>query len=217
MSDLLADRFLAIADLADDGDWREVRGLAGRRARRRGAVLLAAAAAAVVTAVAVAATSGWVFRRAPNAEPSFARTFAFHGARWSLTGYLTGNGELSCFRLGPAGTAKPPGTTCLEAPLGWRSPTGTTVGFDHRGGQIWFGDARASVARVVITDSRGRTFSAPAVTTPTLPYPTARFRLWLIALPSSTAATIAAYDRRGKLLYEGPAGLRWAPARPRIH
>ena len=30
MSDILADRFLALADLADDGDWRDV----GRRARR---------------------------------------------------------------------------------------------------------------------------------------------------------------------------------------
>jgi hypothetical protein len=212
MSDLLADRFLAIADLADDGDWREVRRRARPAVRRWQVTLLVATAAAVVAAVALAANDGWVFSRAAYAEPSFSRSFTFQGASWSVAGYLTSDGEVSCFRLGPKRTGGAAPMTCrvhLETPPGLASaPEGTTIGYDHRAGQVWFGDAPSRVARVEITDSRGKKHWSAAVVTPTLPEPTNRFRLWLILLPSSTAISVAGYDRHGKLLYRESPGAR---------
>ena len=211
MSDLLADRFLAIADLADDGDWGDVRRRAGANARHRRVPLLAAAlAAVVVTAVAFAASGGWIFKRAPYAEPSFAKTFSFQGASWSLVGYLDGNGGLTCFSVGRTDallSARPECRIHLMTPPGF-SPFSANeplreLDWAHGRGEVWFGEARATVARVSITDSRGHTFTAPAVSAPTLPDPTAHYRLWLIALPTSWAVSISAYDRHGKLLYRG--------------
>ena len=206
MSDVLAERFAAIADRADDGSWRDVR----RRARvgvgrRRVAVLVVALAGAVAAAAALAVNGGWVFKRAPSAEPSFARTFPFQGASWSVVGYLDGDGRVSCFSVGRTEALLARRERCsihLTRPRRSSRPI-TKTGWSSRGGEIWFGDARPSVARVAVTDTRGRTFTAPAVTAPTLPDPIVRFRLWLIALPSSKAVSIAAYDRHGKLLYRG--------------
>lgn len=211
MSDVLADRLVAVADLMDDGSWRDVRRRAGVR-RRRWIVLAVAAAAVVVAAAAVAANGGWVFKHAPYAEPSFARTFEFQGASWSLVGYVDGDGRISCFSVGRTeallarrqrcsiALMTPPG---LSRPFAGSAPI-TKVGWPHGAGEIWFGDAGPSVARVAVTDTRGRTVAAAAVTAPTLPHPTVQFRLWLVALPASKAVSIAAYDRHGKLLYRGP-------------
>lgn len=210
MSDILADRFLAITDLADDGDWLEVKRRAAHPVRRRWVVGGTAAVAVVLAAVAVAATNGWIFKRAPYAEPTFAKTFAFQGASWSIVGALDGNGALSCFDVGRTEAVLAARGRCrvfLVTPPGGspfsRSGPLTMLRWPHRGGEIWFGETRSTVARVEITDSRGRTVAAPTVAAPTLPYPTAHYRLWLIPLPSSLAVSVAAYDRRGKLLYRG--------------
>jgi hypothetical protein len=188
--------------------------------RRWRVTALVIALAVVVTAVAVAATNGWVFKRAAYAEPSFSRSFTFQGKSWSLAGYLTSDGDVACFRLGPKSAERGP-MTCrihLEQPPG-TSPTteGTTVGYDHGPGQVWFGDAPARVARVEITDDHGKKHRSEAVLTPTLPLPTARFRLWLILLPSTTARSVAAYDRHGKLLYRESPGARGDETPSNIH
>jgi hypothetical protein len=211
MTDILADRFVAIADREDDGSWRDVRRRAETRGRRRWVAPAVAVAAVVLAAVAVAANGGWVFKRAPGSEPSFARTFAFQGASWSLVGYADGDGRIACFSVGRTEALLARRQRCstalmrlpgLSSPLAGRVPI-TKTGWSSRGGEIWFGDALPSVARVAVTDTRGKTFVAPAVPVPTLPHPTVRFRLWLVALPSSQAVSIAAYDRHGKLLYRG--------------
>jgi hypothetical protein len=221
MTDILADRFFAIADVADDGDWRDVLRRAGRARRRRRTAVLVVAVAGIVTALAVAANGGWIFGHEAYSEPSFSRSFSFHGARWSVGGYLTSEGRVSCFSIGRKETREPARAKCrvyLLAPPGMvRARAITTIHDDQRGGQIWFGDARSAVTRVTITDDRGRTFTAAAVTSPTLPHPTARFRLWLIVLPSSTAITIAAYDSHGKRLYRRPADTSWPDVPTNVH
>lgn len=218
MSDILADRFLAIADFADDGDWGDVRRRAGANVRRRRAAVLVAAAALVVTAVAIAAGNGWVFKRPPLAEPSFARTFSFHGASWSVVGYLDSEGRVSCYSVGRTETLLAARTRCrthLMTPPGVAHfPPGrplTLYGSLHGGGQILLGDARSSVARVSVTDTRGRTVTVSTTLAPTLPDATTRVRLWLIVLPSSRAISIAAYDRHGRRLFRGPPGRPYEP------
>jgi hypothetical protein len=219
MSDILADRFFAVADLADDGDWRDVRRRTRRGPRRWPATVLVVAAAAVVATVAVAANGGWIFTRSASAEPSFSRTFSFQGSAWRLAGYLSGNGRIACFRLGPAKSASSGPRRCrvgLEWP-GFVAPTVTPVGYDHGKGQIWFGDAQARVARVEITDTLNRIEKAVTLRTPTLPHPTARYGLWFATLPSSTARRITAYDRHGKLVYSEFPHLGSVPEATNVH
>jgi hypothetical protein len=93
-------------------------------------------------------------------------------------------------------------------------PPGRPITIDgslHGAGQILFGDARSTVARVSVTDTQGHTVTAATTLAPTLPHPTTRVRLWLIALPSSRAISIAAYDRRGRVLFRGPPARSYEP------
>lgn len=226
MTDILAERFVGVADLEDDGDWSDVRRRTGARDRRRRVVWFAApVAAAIVAAAAVAAGSGWIFKSAPYSEPSFTRTFQFQGTSWSFVGYLDGNGGLSCFEVGRTNAllakrvrcirvVTPPGTS--SSPFSSTEPI-SILSQEHRGGEIWFGEARSKVARIVITDDRGRAFSTSPVLTPTLSHPTARFRLWLVALPSSHADTFSAYDASGRLLYRGGRPPVWVPEPVDVH
>src|SRR5690348_15198390 len=82
MTDTLAERFAALADLHDDSDWLDVR----RRARRRTRFALPAAlvAAAVLTAAAVAATGGWLFSGSDGRLVGVTH-LTLHGQSWRVT------------------------------------------------------------------------------------------------------------------------------------
>jgi hypothetical protein len=193
MTDVLLERFAALADTHDDGDWLDVR----RRARRwrRLAVPAAVVAAAAVAAAAVAATGGWLFT-SHDRQVTAVTHVALHGQTWRVA--ITTGGRLRvCVRLshpgsltvsaGCGGSATRP----LPPPFGARS-------FDVAGGQIWVGTTIGSTRRIAITDASGHVHTG--VTTRAPRGAKTPFRYWAIALDSSTARSIAAFDPRGRVI-----------------
>ncbi len=84
------------------------------------------------------------------------------------------------------------------------TPTGPAFGasnFDQGRGQIWFGDTRPTIDSIAITDTHGRVFRAHTAAPPSMK---TAFRIWIVALPSSTAQTIAGYDKHGTLVQRRP-------------
>jgi hypothetical protein len=222
MTDVLTERFAALADTSIAADWLDVR----RRIRRRRtpiALLVAIPAALIVVAVALAINGGWIFR---GGKESFGtNTVQFHGKAYTLNAYFS-DGRMLCLILG-RGPARPfpfvhsasyvasaCGVSTLSVPgvaqetFPKVSPTSRPFGatrWDAAGGQIWFGDSRPSIRRIVITDDKGKTFTAE---TAAPMKPKLALRVWVLALPSSEAQSIAGYDAAGKLiLRRSPYGI----------
>ena len=216
MTDLLAERFAPFADPTDDSDWLDVRRRAGRRARRY-VPLLAATAALIVAAVALAAGRGWLFTRGYGGNVQGTAQVRFHGKTFTAQTLMTPGGRYFCILLLPHRAAswatdlrdfveRGCGASVLTVkglpqPLLPRSaPIGDAFGalnFDQGRGQIWFGDARPTIDRITITDTHGRLFSTRTAAPATMK---TAFRIWIVALPSTTARTIAGYDRNGALV-----------------
>ena len=209
MTDILAERFAAIADTTGTGDWLDVR----RRARRPHVRIVlggAAAAAAVAAAAALAAGGGWLFTsHGPLTTGS--TQVQFHGTTYTLHALILARGRTFCLELSRGTKLRLPaiangcGVSTLTVKglpqrlLPRAAPTGLPFGaknWDSGGGQVWFGDARPDVASIEIVDTSGHTFRAQTAA----PAPKTAFRLWVIALPSSTGRTIAGYDAHGKLV-----------------
>ena len=217
MTDLLAERFAALVEPGHE-DWADV--LQRARPHRRRLAFAVAAVATLVTAAAVAAAGGWLFTKhgdTVNGQTSV----LFHEASYTVYAEVSGGRDLSLVLLkgkpSLAGVEQPlafasggyvlaaPGVPAEPALRNPPAPSGPPIAgnaYVRGGGEIVFGDARPDVGRVELRDRKGHTFSAATVAAP-LQFQDA-FRVWVIALPSSTAVTISAYDKHGKLMMRAP-------------
>ncbi|HVW89292.1 MAG TPA: hypothetical protein VHC01_07480 [Gaiellaceae bacterium] len=185
-----------------------------RRRRRRKQMAVAAifAGAAVLATAALAAHSSWIFFRTGHFGTEARTEVVFHGRTYVVNATVSPDGRMSGILLFASRNLSRPlasggGTSILPAlgvsPLPLLpppTPTGHTAfgnSYTTSGGEIWFGDARPDVTRVVLTDSRGKQFSTATVKPPGSP---SAFRFWAVALPASHAAWIASYDRRGRIV-----------------
>lgn len=195
MTDVLAERFAALADLHDDSDWLDVR----RRARGRTRIVLpiAAVVAAVAAASAIAASGGWVFS-AHDRQITAQRDVTVAGRTWHVS--YTTSARLRarfCARVESKGTSRSrcaemgPGSPRLGPPLGGMKLT-------VPGGAIWAGATVGFTRRIAITDAAGRTYTAQAVRAPK--GTKTPFRYWVIALGSSPARSITSYGSNGRKL-----------------
>jgi hypothetical protein len=190
MTDVLIERFAALADTTNDGDWLDVRRRA-RRGRSRYAVPALAAAAAVVAAAALAAGGGWLFS-ARNREVTAVTHVQLHGQDWRVS--VTTGGRLRfCVRASQAGN--PALSTGCSGKPGRMGPPFGARHLDVTGGQIWVGATVGFTRRIAITDTAGKVHTATAVRGTKTP-----FRYWIIALDGTNAQSIAAYDARGRVI-----------------
>ena len=198
MTDVLTERFAALADLNDDSDWLEVR----RRARRRrtGVAVPAAIAAALalLAAAAVAAGNGWLFT-SHDRQVTAETHVAFRGQTWRVTLTTRSGSWLSrvCVRV-----SRPGGST-ISTGCGASSPTALRPPFGARhvdvaGGQIWAGATAPFIRRIVITDAAGRPHSTRTIGAPR--GTKTPFHYWVVALDSSTGRSIVAYDSKGRAI-----------------
>lgn len=219
MTDLLAERFAALAEPAEK-DWADVVRRA-RPHRRRLTIAVVAVAAALVTAAAVAAAGGWLFTKHGDSI-SGQTSVQFHGAKYTIWANVISGGRYLSLVLykdkqslapGQLGVAFASGNYVLAAPgvpaepalPNPPPPSGPPIAgtaYTRGGGEIVFGDARPDVGRVELRDRKGHTFSTATAAAP-LRFQDA-FRVWVIALPSSAAVTISAYDKHGKLMIRAP-------------
>jgi len=194
MTDVLAERFAALADTNDDSDWLDVR----RRARRRARIVVpvAAALAAVAAASAFAASGGWVF--STHARHVTARTDVVVAGRTWHVSYAASTRLHAVFCLRASAANETTRSRCAE--MGPGSPRlGPPLGgmkLAVPGGQIWAGATVGFTRRVAITDAAGHTYEARAVRPPK--GTKTPFRYWVIALGSSPARTITSYGANGR-------------------
>jgi len=215
MTDLLAERFAAFADVTDDSNWLDVRRRA-RRGRRRFVPLIAAAAAVIVVAAALAAGGGWLFTKG-GGEVQGTTHVQFHGKTYTAQALMDKGGRSFCILLVPHqaisladdlnnSVARGCGGSVLtvkglpQSLLPSSAPTGPAFGalnFDQGRGQIWFGDTRPTIDTIAITDTHGHVFRTQTAAPASMQ---TAFRIWIVALPTSTAQTIAGYDKHGTLV-----------------
>jgi hypothetical protein len=210
MIDPLAERFFPLEDFSDDSDWLDVR----RRARRGKpiVVIVVVAVAVVLAAAALAATNSWLFD-AEHGRTTGETTVSLHGHTYAIELQLWRDGRyfgLHLFgdRAHTHELIAAYGGSILAAPnapavplIPRLKPTGQAMfGMSYRvdGGEIWFGDARPEVAKIVVLDTRGHAAETATVAPPRA-FKTA-FRFWALALPSSYGRTIVAYDAHGALV-----------------
>lgn len=194
MTDMLFERFAALAEDGND-DWSDVR----RRARQRRARVAAPvtlAVAALVTAGAFAATGGWIFSSSDRQVT--ARTdVVVAGRTWQVSySASTRLHAVFCLRVSSSGAATRsrctemgPGSPRLGPPLG-----GMKLAVP--GGQIWAGATVGFTRRVAITDAAGHVHTAQAVRPPK--GTKTPFRYWVIALGASPARSITSYGSNGR-------------------
>lgn len=196
MTDMLQERFAALADASDDSDWLDVR-RRSRRGKRRYAGAVVAAAAAAVAAAALAGGTGWLFSSHDRAVT--ARTHvSLHGRTWAVSITTAGGRRLLrvCVRVSrPGGPTLSGGCTWtrsrrLGPPFGARH-------FDVEGGQIWVGAAVGFTRRISITDVNGRVHSTPAIDAPR--GTKTPFRYWALAI-AAPARAITAYGAAGRAI-----------------
>jgi hypothetical protein len=194
MTDVLHERFAALADLTDDSDWLDVRRRA-RRGRQRVALAAVAALAAAVAAGAVAAGDRWFFSSHDHRVTAVTQV-SLAGRTWRVS-LTTGPGRWlphSCIRLTSPGQQTitggcgPRASRLVGPPFGARR-------FAVPGGQIWVGETIAFARRIAITDADGRVHSTQTVAAPH--NTKTPFRYWVLAV-DGTARTITAYDARGR-------------------
>jgi hypothetical protein len=219
MTDLLAERFAALVEPGQQ-DWADVLDRVHPRHQRL-AITAVVCAAALIAAAAVAAAGGWLFTKHSDSV-SGQTSVQFQGETYTVSAEVVTGGRYLILFLGkgtnsPASGRQPiafasgnyvlaaPGVPAEPALPNPPSPSGPPIAgnaYVHGGGEIVFGDARPDVGRVELRDRRGRVFSAKTAAAP-LQFQDA-FRVWVIALPSSTAAAISAYDNHGKLMLRAP-------------
>ncbi len=194
MTDVLADRFAALAQTAPTTDWLDVRRRARRR--RRPIALVAALAAAIAAATALAAGGSWVFSTHDRHVTAETR-LTVGGRTWHVTVTArTSYRARFCTRATSAGLSARsncremgPGSPRLGPPLG-------ALKLVVPGGQIWAGATVGFTRRIAITDSNGRLHFAQAVKAPR--GTKTPFRYWAIALDGTTARAITSYGSNGR-------------------
>jgi hypothetical protein len=196
MTDLLAERFAAVADPRDDPDWLDVRRRA-RPTRARLTIPVAAAVAAVAVAGALAAGGGWIFSSSPRQVVAHTDVVVA-GRSWRVS-YSTSTRlhAVFCLRVSSGGASHSkcgemgPGSRRLGPPLG-----GMDVAVP--GGRIWAGATVGFTRRVAITDAAGHVHTALAVRPPK--GTKTPFRYWVIALGRSPARSITSYGASGRTI-----------------
>lgn len=196
MTDVLHERFAALADPIDDSDWLDVRRRA-RPGRRRHAIVAVAAIAALLAAAAVAAGDRWLFTSQARQVTAVTHV-ALAGRTWRVS-LTTGPGRWlarSCVRLSS------PGQQTVTGGCGPRASrlVGPPFGARHfrvPGGQIWVGATVGFTRRISITDVNGHVYTTQAVDAPR--GTKTPFRYWALAL-TAKARTITAYDARGRTI-----------------
>jgi len=204
MTDVLAERFAALADAHDDSDWLDVL----RRARRRRFVLpVALVAAAVVAAGAVAASGHWTFTT--HAQHVTATTNVSVGGKAYRVSLTTEGAGVACFTIAPPGRRScavvGSGTLTIKDGNNWMTlaapgPPFHAVRLRVPGGQIIAGASIAFARRIAIYDAHGRVYSTQTVAAPR--GTKTPFRVWAIGLKGTTARVIVAYDARGREIRE---------------
>lgn len=186
-----------------------------RKAVRRSVGMSAALlAAAALGAVALAATSSWIFKDEYGGSTGKTAVF-FHGDAYTVQTYISADGRRFFIGLdrGKRPLADSLGSSLIHAPgvpndpslPNPPRPSGQAVvgnSFKSMGGEIWFGIARPEIARVAVTDQHGRVFSADTVRPPRKFRSV--FRFWVVALPASHATTFTAYDSDGNTIQSKP-------------
>jgi hypothetical protein len=196
MTDILLERFTAVADRTDDSDWLDVRRRAhGRRRRRAVGPIAALATTAAVAAAALAAGNGWIFR-SHDRSVTAASDVSLHGRTWHVTLTMRPFGGLSrlCVRLSSSGSPAVAGG-CGKAPSRLLGPPFGARHFDVDGGQIWVGATIGFTRRIAGAD--GHVYSTAAIRAPR--GTKTPFRYWALAV-GSRARSITAYDARGRAI-----------------
>lgn len=198
MTDVLLERFAALADPTDDSDWLDVRRRA-RRTRRRIALPIAAAAAVLVAAAAVAAGGGWMFST-HDRQVTAATSVSLDGKTWHVS-ITTGTFGRVCFHIDGSS-----GRTCTGR-LGELHQARPFGALDSKvsGGQIWLGATIGFARRVVITTTSGHTYTTATTAAPK--GTKTPFRYWALAV-AGTAKSITAYDARGHAITKSLTSLR---------
>lgn len=183
-----------------------------RRRRKRVAVATIFASAAVLATAALASRSSWVFFHSSDSGTEARTEVVFHGRTYTVDAEVSSDGRMSAILLFAARDLSRPlaagsGSSILQAPgvpplplLPHPTPTGHTAfgnSYADSGGQIWFGDARPNITRIILTDGQGEQFSTDTVMPPRT---RSAFRFWAVALPASHAAWITSYNRSGRVV-----------------
>jgi hypothetical protein len=193
MTDLVAERFAALAETTDDSDWLDVR----RRARRRRArfvVPVALVAAAAIAAGAVAASGGWLFTGHDKAVLATTHV-TVGGQSWQVT--LTSNhgARVSYVCIGAMSGSKPAGGGTCDMVATHAPFTAARVDVPG-GGQIWAGTTLGRMTRITVVDAAGRSHSAVPVEAPK--GTKTPFRYWAVAVPRTIGMTLVAQFANGR-------------------
>ena len=196
MTDQLAERLSALADLNDDSDWLEVRRRAKRSRARTAVLAVLAAVVALFAAAAVAAGNGWLFS-SHDRQVTAVTHVAYQGQTWRVS--LSTRSRLTgvCIRLVPSGGR----TLAVGCTATSRRPLAPPFGARHvdvAGGQIWAGTTVGFARRIAITDANGQVHTTPTI--PATRGTRTPFRYWVLPLDHSTARSITAYDARGRAI-----------------
>lgn len=196
--ELLADEpeLLAIADA--------IAATARPKRRRRFLIPTAALTAAVVAATAAFAATGdtpyWFFKGYAGTfgdRDTYGRASVELGRKtFVVNAYIYADGHQFTLAL-QQGSQVVAQVSSAESRLPFAAASYRTSD-----GQIWYGDAWPNVATIAVTDVAGRTVLTKTVAPARRP---ASFRLWVVAIPGSTAETVAGYDADDKLVAR-----RWA-------
>ena len=224
MTDVLDERFAALTDRTDDGDWLDVRRRARQPHHRRLLLATVAALAGIAAVTALAASGGWIFSRS-GTQVTGVTHVSFHGHTWTVSVSTGGgsrfcwHGEFTCFPFCAKLTGPRTESTCDhslmplpgkpgKAPLVVRRPLPfSAVRLRDGAGELWFGEARTDVARIVLSAGDGHAFTAQTVPAPARLQ--TRTRFWALPLPASHARTIAAYSASGVLLKQANVSRLW--------
>ncbi|MGN6798106.1 MAG: hypothetical protein ACTHKS_08155 [Gaiellaceae bacterium] len=201
MTDILVERFAALADPTDDSNWLDVRRRA-RRAQTRVAVAAAVLAATVAVATALAAGSGWVFNTHQH-RVTAATSLSLNGSTWKVSITSGAFGRL-CFRISGASATPSAACTGRLGGLHHARPFGAVVS-KISGGQLWAGASIGFARRISITTTEGRSYTADTMAAPK--GTKTPFRYWAIAV-TGTASSITAYDAHGRSIRKSLAGLK---------
>ncbi|HEY2328051.1 MAG TPA: hypothetical protein VGH52_11265 [Gaiellaceae bacterium] len=208
MTDVLAERFAALADQRDDSSWLDVR----RRARvRRGRATAAVVAVAAVVCVAgaYAAASTWLFHHGPDSIDATTHV-QFHGVDWKIYLSVTPDRAFCAALTRPGQKVKPGGCNLWVQPIplfvqGGKSfklvlstPPFDGLRYVDGRGELWYGVAQANITHIAITDTSGRVRSTATAAPPHAG--TSARRFWALPLPSSHAMFISGYDAKGQLV-----------------
>jgi hypothetical protein len=195
MTDVLAERFAAVADDLDDGDWREIARRGNRRRLTAGAIAFVALAA---VAAALAANDRWHFFDQGNGDVKAVTTIDYAGGRWTVELEVapSGLGGATEILRSPAGKVV---ASAMGGPL--LTPRGRThvlvesSTYADRHGTIAFGLAAKEISAIRVVRRGGKTTSVATVAA--RPQLLGAARVWAVAV-RGRISYLEALDEHGK-------------------